>query len=219
MNFMSPEVSSLVLIYLVFLLQNASPGVNVFAVAGTAMAAGRPAAYAMSAGIASGTFTWSSLSVLGLSVVIAKIPIALLIIKILGAGYLMWLSYKSFKSSLSKLDLTDTEERCENKSLINYYFRGYLINMTNPKAAIGWIAIVALGLNEGSQWWVGPSIIFGTTTISTMVHVVYSTLFSTKKVLTFYTSARRPIQACLGAFFLFAGFSLASSSVSNGVRS
>jgi len=219
MIFTSPEINSLVLIYVVFFLQNASPGVNVFAVAGTAMGVGRLSAFALSAGIATGTLTWSSLSVLGLSVVIAKIPTALLIIKVLGAGYLIWLSYKSFKSSLSKVDLNDLTLRGDNKSLVNYFLRGYLINMTNPKAAIGWIAIVALGLDEHSQWWMGPAIIFGTTTISALVHIAYSTLFSTNKMLKIYASARRPIQACLGGFFLFAGFSLAASSASSGLRS
>jgi len=183
MNFTSPEINSLVLIYLVFFLQNASPGVNVLAVAGTAMGTGRLSAFALSAGIATG------------------------------------ISYKSFKSSLSKVDLNDLTLRGDNKSLVNYFLRGYLINMTNPKAAIGWIAIVALGLDEHSQWWMGPAIIFGTTTISALVHIAYSTLFSTNKMLKIYASARRPIQACLGGFFLFAGFSLAASSASSGLRS
>jgi threonine/homoserine/homoserine lactone efflux protein len=180
---------------------------------GAAMGIGRSAALAMSAGIASGTLTWSTLSVIGLSVVIAGMPSAMVVIKIIGGAYLLWLSYKSIKSALSKMDVEARPEIGNDQRLWRYFFRGYLINMTNPKAAIGWIAIVALGLDANAPDWMGLAIIAGTTLISSLVHMTYSALFSTQRIMNFYSLARRPIQACLGLFFAFASYTLVMTSV------
>lgn len=83
--------------------------------------------------------------------------------------------------------------------------------MTNPKAALGWVAIVSLGLKQDAPIWVGLAIIAGTFTISVIAHLTYAFAFSTPIMLRTYSRARRYIQATLGAFFVFAGFRLLTS--------
>lgn len=201
------------LIYGVFLLQNASPGPNVLAVIGTSMSAGRFAGLAVSFGVACGTLTWSTASVLGLSAIIAGYGHLLFYIKIAGGFYLLYLAYRAFRSAWSATDLDAPPAAKANRTLFSFYRRGYLLNLTNPKAALGWIAIVSLGLEAGSPAWVSFAIIFGTTILSLGVHVTYTFVFSTPGMIAVYARARRPVQAVLGGLFSFAGYKLLTAKV------
>lgn len=83
--------------------------------------------------------------------------------------------------------------------------------MTNPKAALTWIAIISLGLQPGAPLWVGAVIVLGTFALSILLHVLYALAFSTPVMPRIYARARRGIQATLGAFFAFAGLKLLTS--------
>lgn len=198
----------ILLIYGVFLLQNATPGPNVLAVAGTSMASGKKSGLAVSIGVACGTFTWSTASVLGLAVLIASYGQLLYAIKILGGLYLFYLAYKALHSALSQYDLDMARVNTRPSSFGGLVSKGYLLNMTNPKAAFGWIAIVSLGMDAASPAWVMFAIILGTTTLSLLVHVAYTLAFSTSQMVAAYAKARRPIQTALGGLFAFAGYRL-----------
>ena len=196
------------LIYGVFLLQNATPGPNVLAVAGTSMAIGKKSGLAVSIGIACGTLTWATASVLGLAALIASYGKLLYVIKILGGFYLLYLAYNAVRSALSKDDLDMARKNIRLGSFGGFVAKGYLLNMTNPKAAFGWIAIVSLGMDMASPAWVMFAIVLGTTILSLLVHVAYTLAFSTPQMVTVYTKARRPIQTALGGLFAYAGYRL-----------
>jgi threonine/homoserine/homoserine lactone efflux protein len=83
-----------------------------------------------------------------------------------------------------------------------------MIQMTNPKAALAWIAIISLGLQASAPLWVGFSIVVGTAVLSIIIHCVYAVAFSTPAMVRLYSKARRWIQGALGAFFAFAGLRL-----------
>lgn len=83
--------------------------------------------------------------------------------------------------------------------------------MSNPKAALSWIAVVSLGLRDGSPLWVAVTLVVGTGMLSLVLHWLYAVAFSTMVMARFYTRARRPIQATLGCFFCFAGLKLLTS--------
>ncbi len=199
------------LIYGVFLLQNATPGPNVLAVAGTSMAQGRIPGVAVSIGVAAGTLTWSTASVLGLAALVATYGQLLYFIKIAGGIYLFYLAYKSLRSALSPCDLIETKMSARRDTLSAQVAKGYLLNMTNPKAAFGWIAIVSLGMDATSPAWVLAAIILGTTTLSLLVHIAYALAFSTAKMVAAYAKSRRPIQSMLAGLFAFAGYKLLST--------
>lgn len=175
------------------------------AVMGTSMSSGRKSGIALGLGVALGTLTWSSVSVAGLAAVIVSYSSALIVIKFLGAAYLFWLAYRSLKSAFTRTDAQFEVSGIEALSASQCLWRGYIVNMTNPKAALGWLAIVSLGLKEDSPIWMGLSIIVGTTLISLTVHMVYALVFSTPKMIALYGKARRPIQGALGLFFVYAG--------------
>ena len=67
---------------------------------------------------------------------------AMIVLKVFGAAYLLWLAYKAFRLACTPAaNIIATAAKGEN-----LYWRGLLIQMTNPKAALHWIAIVGIGL-------------------------------------------------------------------------
>jgi len=198
----------IILAYSAFLLGVSSPGPNVLAVIGTSMGVSRKAGISLALGVASGSFTWAMLTALGLSALLATYAAAITVIKIVGGLYLLWLAYKAFKSAASAHEIKARTLDGQTRTFLGYALRGYIIQMTNPKAALTWVAIIALGLQPGAPLWVAAVIVLGTFMLSIVIHVLYAVAFSTPTMVTLYGKARRAIQAILGTFFAFAGIKL-----------
>ncbi len=207
----STYLPGILMAYGAFLLGIASPGPNILAVIGTSMAVNRRSGIALALGVATGSLTWAVLTVIGLSALLSSFVFALIAIKIFGGIYLLWLAYKSIRSALSRHDILATELGGGPRSPLRYVQSGYVIQMTNPKAALAWIAIISLGLSDGSPVWVGAVIVGGTFVLSIVIHVLYAVAFSTPLMVRIYGRARRGIQATLGVFFAFAGIRLLTS--------
>lgn len=198
----------ILLSYAAFLLAIASPGPNILAVIGTSMGVNRRSGMALAMGVATGSFTWALLTVFGLSALLASYVSALIVIKVFGGLYLLWLAYKSFKSAMSRHDIEATELAGGRRTPWGYARRGYVIQMTNPKAVLAWIAIISLGLQNGAPMWVGAVIVLGTFALSIAIHLLYAVAFSTPVMVRIYGRARRGIQGVLGTFFAYAGVRL-----------
>ncbi|MBM7068237.1 LysE family translocator [Actibacterium sp. 188UL27-1] len=201
----------ILLAYSAFMLGISSPGPNVLAVMGTSMAMGRKSGIALALGVAVGSFTWAVLTAAGLSALLASYAVALTAIKIAGGLYLLWLAYKAFRAAASAHGIEATTLAGGARSSFGYALRGYTIQMTNPKAALSWIAIISLGLQPDAPLWVAVTIVLGTFALSILFHVLYAVAFSTPIMVRIYGGARRYIQITLGAFFAFAGFKLLTS--------
>ncbi len=211
MQDISLYLPGILLAYSAFLLAIASPGPNILAVIGTSMGVNRASGMALAMGVATGSFTWALLTVSGLSALLATYASALLVIKVFGGLYLLWLAYKSFRSAFSGQDFEAKELAGGRRTPFGYFRRGYIIQMTNPKAALAWIAIISLGLRDGAPLWVGAVIVLGTFALSVVIHLLYAVAFSTPVMLRIYRKARRGIQAVLGTFFALAGLRLLTS--------
>ncbi len=211
MQEISIYLPGILLAYSAFLLAIASPGPNILAVIGTSMSVNRASGMALAMGAATGSFTWAILTVFGLSAILATYASALLAIKIFGGLYLLWLAYKSFRSAASSYEIEAKELAGGRRSPFGYLKRGFIIQMTNPKAALAWIAIISLGLKQGAPLWVGAVIVIGTFLLSVVIHLLYAVAFSTPVMARLYGKARRVIQGVLGTFFALAGLRLLTS--------
>jgi threonine/homoserine/homoserine lactone efflux protein len=211
MNDLSTYLPGILMAYTAFLLGIASPGPNVLAVIGTSMSIGRTSGVALAVGVAAGSLCWAVLTVLGLSALLSTYATALTVIKIGGGVYLLWLAYKAFRSAASARDIEAKELAGERRTPAGYFMRGLTIQMTNPKAALAWIAIVSLGLQHEAPALVGVVIVSGTSLLSLVLHLLYALAFSTTSMVRIYAKSRRVIQATLGAFFAFAGIKLLTS--------
>lgn len=200
----------ILLAYTAFCLGMLSPGPNILAVIGTSMGSGRKPGIALALGVALGSLCWGTLTLAGFSALLTAYASTLTAIKILGGLYLLWLAFKAFRSAASDNEIR-TMQLAVNGKLTDYFLRGVTIQMTNPKAALTWIAIMSLGVQLGAPLWVGATIVLGTGLISILGHVIYAVAFSTHPMVAVYKKARRWIEAALGAFFCFAGIKLLTS--------
>lgn len=175
------------------------------------MAMGRAQGTALAVGVSCGSLCWGILTATGLSGLLASYAVALTVIKIAGGLYLLWLAYKAFRSAAAKHDLEAKLPTGAALSYRAYFLRGLTVQMTNPKAALAWIAIISLGLQPNAPVWVAAAIVLGTGLMSITVHIIYARMFSSSPMLTLYSKARRFIQGALGAFFAFAGIKLLTS--------
>lgn len=207
----SPFMPGILLAYSAFLLAIASPGPNILAVIGTSMEVDRASGIYLALGVACGSFTWALLTVFGLSAVLSAYASALFLIKVFGGMYLLWLAYKSFKSAATSQTLEAKALAGGRRTPAGYFGRGYIIQMSNPKAALAWIAIISLGLKDNAPLWVGAAIVIGTFILSIIVHILYAVAFSTPAMVRLYGKSRRFIQSTLGAFFTLAGLRLLAS--------
>ena len=194
--------------YAAFLIAIASPGPNVLALISTSMSVGRKAGMALALGISFGSLTWALLTAFGFSALLMTYAHGLTTIKIIGGIYLFWLAYNAFKSAAPRSDLTLKALVGGRRTPLGYAVRGYTVQMTNPKAVLAWVAIIALGLPPEAPLWVGFAIVFGCFGLSIAVHLTYALVFSTPVMSSLYLRARRVIQATLGVFFTFVGLKL-----------
>lgn len=205
---LDPYLTGILLSYAAFLLAMASPGPNILAVIGTSMSVGRASGIALALGVSIGSLAWGVLTALGLSALLAAYAQAMTAIKIVGGLYLLWLAFKAFRSAAARHDIEAGRLTGGPRTPFGYALRGFVIQMTNPKAALAWIAIVSIGLADGAPGWVAATIVLGCFVLSLVLHQLYAIGFSTPVMVRIYGRARRPIQALLGSFFAAAGVRL-----------
>jgi len=83
--------------------------------------------------------------------------------------------------------------------------------MTNPKAALHWIAIISLGLRADAPAWAGLAIVLGIPALSVAAHLTYALAFSSRPPVALYGRGRRWIEVTLGTFYCLAGIKLLTS--------
>ncbi|MCA0422567.1 MAG: LysE family translocator [Proteobacteria bacterium] len=203
----------ILLAYAAFLIAMISPGPNVLAVMGTSMSFGRLQGMALALGISAGSFLWGTLAATGLSALLTTYAATLTIIKIAGGMYLLWLAYKAFRAAAAEQTVEARVFDDDGTTGLRHFTRGLLVQMTNPKAALAWVAIISLGLQPNAPVWVAGLIVVGTTVLSVIIHLIYALVFSSRPMVRLYARARRPIQATLGLFFTFAGIKLLATKI------
>lgn len=194
----------------VFVMGMFSPGPNIMSIIGTSMAVGRSPGKALALGIASGSFVWGTLTLFGLTALLTAYAGLLTLIKIAGACYLFYLAFKAFSSAYKGKTMHVTHVTADG-GFWRYYRRGLLIQMTNPKAAFTWLAILSLAMDHTAPFWVGGVVVAGTGAISIFGHLTYAVAFSTPPVVNGYRKAQRWIDGALGSFFTFAGLKIATT--------
>ena len=135
----------------VHLLAAASPGPDFAYVTRQSLVSGRRAGLLASLGIALGLSIHIVYSAAGLAAVIAHSAQWMTAIKLLGAGYLLFLGYKGLRSGAHAPGATATRSAISAlpKSAWRQVFGGFLCNAFNPKAPIYFLALFTVVLSPG----------------------------------------------------------------------
>ncbi|MEG9326979.1 LysE family translocator [Salinimicrobium catena] len=120
------------------ILLTISPGPDIIYVLVQGMTNGKKYGVMTAFGLVSGIIVHTSLVAFGISAILKQSEILFLIIKLFGAGYLLYLAYQVYKSDPSIK--VNSENGGLKKDLSSLYKRGFLMNVLNPKVAIFFLA-------------------------------------------------------------------------------
>lgn len=125
-------MTELLAVALFTLLAVISPGADFAMVTRSSYAQGRKAGLAAAAGIALGVQVHVLYTVLGIAVIISQSPLLFLAMKVLGAGYLIYLGYQSLTNT-TRISL---EGQPSATGLLAAVRTGFLTNALNPKTML-----------------------------------------------------------------------------------
>jgi threonine/homoserine/homoserine lactone efflux protein len=150
---------------------NITPGPDTFYILGRGIAQGRAAGIASVLGISTGALIHTLAAGLGLSALLAASASAFLVLKLAGAGYLVYLGARMLVGKISAAPIPANFADADFSSV---YRQGLLTNLLNPKVALFFLAFmpqfiaadsprkglafVALGLcfvSTGTLWCLG----------------------------------------------------------------
>lgn len=114
-----------------------SPGPDNIFVLTQSIVNGRKFGLATVFGLMSGCLIHTTLVAFGVSTIIKENPNIFFVIKLFGAGYLLYLAYKVYKSDA---DITFSTENVQHKTTLQLFKTGFLMNVLNPKVTIFFLA-------------------------------------------------------------------------------
>lgn len=206
---MSFDYHHLLLVFTAYIVGAASPGPSNMRIMGVAMNQGRQPALLLAAGVISGSIFWGSMAATGVSAVLEQYAQALGVLKMVGGAYLLFLAIKAGRSALTSNERLEKELAAAPKvSGFSLYQRGLLMHLTNPKALLGWIATMTLGLGPQASPTTVAIILAGCAVLSVTIFCSYAIVFSTAPMIRGYRRARRWIEGTLALVFGAAGVKL-----------
>jgi len=175
------------------------------------MNAGRHLGLTFSLGILAGSAFWGIAAALGMSALMLAHAWIFVVIKYIGAAYLLYLAVKSLRSAWRGGGLD--AQKGTSGSPWQVFTQGALIHITNPKAILSWGAVYAVAL-PASAPQSAVFALFGFLYLgSILVFLGYAYLFSTQGVVAAYGRAKRWFELAFGLLFGAAALKLLTTRV------
>lgn len=132
------SIETLVTFFAAAILLGLVPGPdNIFVLTQSALR-GKGAGIVVTFGLCTGLIVHSVAVALGVAVIFQTSAMAFSVLKFIGAGYLAYLAWQAFRASAEKI-------QGETVGAVNYrklYCRGIIMNITNPKVSIFFLAFL-----------------------------------------------------------------------------
>jgi len=193
-------------ILLAFFIVAVSPGPANIAVATVAMSSGRMAAMRFGAGLGTGLAFWGLVAATGMGAVLQGSAVLLTALKVFGGLYLLWLAYQSWRSAKT----AQTEVKVETRTQ-RWFARGLILNLSNPKAVVAWMAALSMGMGSGD----GNALLVLATVLCMLLgylnYAGHAFAFSFAGFMTGYARMRRWIDGAVAILFAAAGLGLLRS--------
>lgn len=188
----------------VWLIGVFTPGPNFFATMYMAARHGRRAALITVAGIGVGLAFWALAGLLGIRILFSTVPVAALVVKLIGAGYLVWMGYTMWRASGHAHDGGGPPPS------VGKAFRfGLLTNLANAKTAAFAASLFAVALPPTA----GPGLFAAAFTMIVAMSVTwYATcaiMGSRGAVMRVYTRFQKWLLRAAGTVFIGFGLKLA----------
>lgn len=191
------------------LLLNLTPGVDMLYVIHRAGSHGLKAGFVACLGIAGGCLIHIFFAVIGLSAMLAASSLAFMVIKYLGAAYLIYLGLTMM---FSQPQVSTQTIATQAINLIEIFKQGVLINVLNPKIAVFFLAFIPQFIEANSTQkpmaFLLLGLIFNLNSTVIMMVVVWLTV-KAKDTFKLMGGQGRYIKKILGVGFIALGAKLA----------
>jgi threonine/homoserine/homoserine lactone efflux protein len=134
------------------ILLTISPGPDIIYVLVQSISNGKRSGIWTAFGLVSGILIHTSLVAFGISALIRESPSLFLIIKIIGAGYLLFLAFQIYRSSG---EIQFSTEKVPHQRALRLFRRGFLMNVINPKVTLFFLALL-----PGFLWYPEGNTVF-----------------------------------------------------------
>ena len=124
-----------------------TPGPAIFFTLNQSLAYGRRGGFATAAGLVSGTIILFTCASLGLTVVLQASAVAYDLLKVAGAGYLVYLGIRAIVAAGDGPFITAPDGE---SSLLHHYLRGLATELLNPKTAMFYISVLPQFVNRAA---------------------------------------------------------------------
>jgi threonine/homoserine/homoserine lactone efflux protein len=199
--------------YLLFvlssLLLNLVPGPDMLFMLGRSIAQGRKAGLCAAFGINLGAYVHLIAALTGLSAILLTSATAFLVIKWIGAAYLIFLGIQTLRSKSTLIPVDGTSSKAQ--SGLRIFWQGFLNDVLNPKVAIFYLALFPQFVGTDAPDPIAQLLVLGIT--GNMVGICISillVLLSTEITagLRRNSSYAQWLQKSMGVLFVGLGFRL-----------
>ncbi|MEL7397360.1 MAG: LysE family translocator [Pseudomonadota bacterium] len=188
------EIAHLIAFNVALLAAIASPGPSLLYLIKTTLTQGRAAGIVTGAGLAFMAALWTLAALLGLDGIFSVFPWAYVVLKTLGAFYLIWIAIQTWRHARSPI-----EQSAPKASHERAFLAGILINLANPKSVFFAAAVIVV-IFPADLTGAEKSIIFlNHLAVELVVQPALAFLLSTGVIRTRYLAAKPFIDRCTAA--------------------
>lgn len=163
---------------LVHLIALMSPGPDFFFVSQTAASRSRREAMMGVVGISLGIVVWAGVALMGLHLILQKMAWLHQIIMVGGGIYLCWMGWQLLRSARAQRAQPAAEAQVALPKAGRSFIRGFLTNLSNPKAVIYFGSVFSLFVGDsvgaGARWGLFLLIVAETFVWFSLVAVVFA---------------------------------------------
>lgn len=163
---------------LVHLIALMSPGPDFFFVSQTAASRSRREAMMGVVGISLGIVVWAGVALMGLHLILQKMAWLHQIIMVGGGMYLCWMGWQLLRSARAQQAQPAAEAQVALPKAGRSFIRGFLTNLSNPKAVIYFGSVFSLFVGDsvgaGARWGLFLLIVAETFVWFSLVAVVFA---------------------------------------------
>jgi len=187
-----------------------SPGPDTFLVIRNTLGGGVRGGLATVLGIVSGGSVHAVLAALGLTLILVQSAQAFFWVKLIGAGYLVFLGLQSLRQGLRKEDVAQALRPARAMSRRRAFLDGFITNALNPKVAIFYFAFLPQFISPGDPVALKSFMLAGIHYGMSLIWMsgVAFAVARAAKVLT-RPSVRRGLDLATGSIFTGLGIKLA----------
>lgn len=187
-----------------------SPGAGAVAAMSAGLNHGFRRGYFVTFGLVLGIVTQLLVVALGLGALIAASSTAFLVIKWLGAAYLIWLGIKQWRSPAAPVQ-ADADAAATQVRRRELVLRGWIVNALNPKGTVFLLAVVPQFLDLSRDLSLQYAVIGTTLVFTDLVVMAGYTLLAARVLRALRAPSHvRLLNRIFGGLFVAAGVALAS---------